>query len=102
VGYYIYVDRDLFLPTYQYLGVNLSTSPLTNLNLLLLLGGDATNSNAIGIQDAACIGGAYGQAPGTCGGVGSSDVNGDGVVDIYDLTLMGGNYAKNQSPWTPQ
>ena len=29
------------------------------------------------------------------------DVNGDGVMDILDLSLMGGNYEFTSSPWTP-
>jgi hypothetical protein len=37
----------------------------------------------------------------TCGGQGSSDVNGDTYTTILDLTLMGGNYTKNNSPWAP-
>ena len=36
-----------------------------------------------------------------CSGLGSSDVNGDGVVNIYDLVLVGGNFDLTSSPWTP-
>ncbi len=69
----------------------------------MLKGGDANNSESIEVGDASCIGGAYGVAPvvSTCGGLGSPDVNGDGKVDILDLTLMGGNFGIVASPWTP-
>ena len=29
------------------------------------------------------------------------DVNADGNYDLLDLTLMGGNYDKTSSTWTP-
>jgi hypothetical protein len=102
--YYITVDRELFLPT-DLLLVKLTASPgLTELNQLLLLGGDATDNNEIDIADASCIGNAYGGSTNMCtGGAGAnSDVNGDGIVNIYDLTLMGGNYSKTESTWSPQ
>jgi hypothetical protein len=117
--YYIQINRPLFLPTtaltttvlpmpgvpddWQHSAFVLFR-PLTSLNTVLLLGGDATNSNYIDIGDATCIGGAYGE-PGllNCGPAGSTpDVNEDGVVNILDLTLMGGNFNKNSSPWAPQ
>jgi hypothetical protein len=103
VAYSVIVDRALFLPT-GYVYPSLSSSPLTSLNILLLLGGDATDDNQIDISDAACIGNAYGTSNNMCsGGPGAnSDVNEDGIVNIYDLTLMGGNYTKVESPWSPQ
>ncbi len=82
----------------------LDVRPLTSLNTLLLLGGDAVNDNLIDIKDAGCIGSAYALPPAVCGigpTLGTSDVNGDGVMDILDLTLMSGNFTLNQSPWTP-
>lgn len=115
------VDRALYLPTtavqnsqvygpaplsWQHFKA-LSTAPTTplpdaGLASLVLLGGDATDDNIINGSDAGCIGGAYGLAPGACyiGGNSSSDVNGDGAVDIFDLTLMGNNWFKTSSPWT--
>jgi hypothetical protein len=119
--YYLFVDRDLYLPTtimstdpnlipqppvppdWAHFKL-LSQRPLTPLNLVLLLGGDAVSDNLIDILDAGCIGSAYNPATPnatTCGGQGSSDVTGDNYTNIYDLTLMGGNYTKNYSPWTP-
>jgi hypothetical protein len=120
--YYLLIDRPLYLPTTimatdaglippqapppnwanEFL---LGTRPLTPLPLVVLLGGDAVSDDLIDILDAGCIGSAYAPlvygAITTCGGLGSSDVNGDGYTDIYDLTLMGGNFTRNQSPWTP-
>lgn len=117
--YYLFVDRALYLPT-TIMHTDpllpgpppiptdwkdfklLSQRPLTPLNLVFLLGGDAVSDNLIDILDAGCIGNAYGSGGATtCGGQGSSDVNGDGATDIYDLTLMAGNYTLNYSPWLP-
>jgi hypothetical protein len=105
--YYLFADRDLFVPTtatgnpYAHSKL-LSTRPYTSLTTVVLRGGDAYNDNYIDISDASCIGNDYGGVASTCAGAGSnSDVNEDGVVDILDLTLMGGNYHVGQSTWAP-
>ncbi|MBN1922207.1 MAG: hypothetical protein JW892_13245 [Anaerolineae bacterium] len=121
--YYFQVDRALYIPTTAMATTgplpavlddwqdyaNLSVRPLTTLNTVILLGGDATDDDMIELSDAVCIGTQYGSAtPVACGsgtgfGAGTSaDVNGDGTVDLLDLVLMGGNYEKNSSLWTPQ
>jgi hypothetical protein len=65
-----------------------------------LRGGDANNNGAIDIEDLACIGGAFGGAPAPCGSNGSSDINADGTVNIFDLVLAGGNYPlSSPQPW---
>lgn len=119
--YFLFVDRALYLPTTIMFtdpllpgpppiptdwedAKLLSQRPLTPLNLVFLLGGDAVSNDLIDILDAGCIGNAY--LPGTpgattCGSQGSSDVTGDGYTDMLDLTLMGGNFTLNFSPWTP-
>lgn len=78
----------------KYTGLNVtpggSFTPLPNPTKLL--GGDANNSGTIDLSDLTCIGGAFGGAPTTCGGVGSTDINLDGTVNILDLVLVGGNY----------
>jgi hypothetical protein len=105
VLYYLIVDRALYLPSpVPYVNAMLTSSPTTTLNTIQLLGGDATDNDQIDINDASCIGSAYGTGSNTCsGGPGAnSDVNGDGIVNIYDLTLMGGNYGLSTSPWVPQ
>jgi hypothetical protein len=107
--YYFQVDRELYLPTtvvYPTLAENWTHSavlqfrPLTTLATVILLGGDATDNDYIDLSDAVCIGADYSDSTSTCA-TGSSDVNGDGEVDLLDLVLMGGNYEKNSSPWTP-
>jgi hypothetical protein len=85
-------------PTAWANGDELETRPLHSLLQVKLLGGDANNDNVIDISDSGCIGGAYGGGA-AASETGSSDVNGDGKVDIYDLVLMGGNFYKNFSPW---
>jgi hypothetical protein len=113
--YWLYVDRALYLPTTAVAELSygqnhiLDVRPLTDLNTVILLGGDATNDNEIDINDASCIGNDYGKTSGftECGSTitppthsgGSSDVNGDGKVNNSDLTLMGGNFYKTSSPW---
>ena len=117
-NYYLFIDRPLYLPT-TIMGVDLNLNPdpiipsiwghskllttrlYTPLATVTLRGGDATNDNVIDILDAGCLGRDYGLTPGACGTGGSSDVNGDGVVDMADITLMSGNYTFNYSPWSP-
>ena len=108
--YYFQVDRALYLPTTRLFAPAavswadfkvLSDRPEILLGMVVLLGGDATNDNIVELDDATCIGGDYGGAPDVCGTGGTSDVNGDGRIDILDLTLMGGNYMKTSSDWTP-
>ncbi|MEK7787728.1 MAG: cohesin domain-containing protein, partial [Chloroflexota bacterium] len=71
------------------------TAPTTTLK-----GGDANNDGTIGLGDLTCIGGDFGGVPGTCGGTGSSDINGDTMVNILDLVLPGGNYGlSTPQPW---
>ena len=65
-----------------------------------LLGGDANNSAVVEINDLTCIGGDFGLTTtstptmGNCGGTGSPDINLDLKVNIQDLSIAGGNYAK--------
>ncbi len=105
--YFLYVDQVLYLPSWiqanTYLpSAILSNRPVTLLGLITLLGGDANDDNRIDTADLACLGAAYGSTnPGVCSGAGSTDVTGDGLVNLYDLTLLGGNYDLYYSPWTP-
>jgi len=63
-----------------------------------LKGGDADNSGLIDVSDITCISGSFGGVPVTCGATGSSDINADGLINILDLVLPGGNYGLS----TPQ
>lgn len=85
-----------------YTGLNvLPSTPVTPLpNPTKLLGGDANNSGKIDLSDLTCIGNAFGGLPTDCGGVGSTDINLDGTVNILDLVLVGGNYdLQGPRPW---
>ncbi len=68
--------------------------PLANVTLptTRLKGGDANNSGKVEVDDLSCIGGSFGGSPVVCGVNGSSDINADGVVNILDLVLPGGNF----------
>jgi hypothetical protein len=70
------------------------------LNKVVLLGGDATDDDHIDISDAGIIGGQFGRSGGGITDT-RADINNDNMVDILDLVLMGGNYEKLISPWTP-
>ena len=74
----------------------------TTLSTLVLLGGDANNDDIISLADATCIGSDLGTTTSSCvGNSASSDVNGNGQIDLVDLVLMASNYSKTSSPWTP-
>ncbi len=105
--YWLVVDRALYLPTTPLADTSyadsklLDTLPLTALVKVVLLGGDATNDDNILVPDLSCIGGDYGGTGLVCGATGWSDVNGDGIVNVQDLSMAGGNLYKTSSPWTP-
>lgn len=65
-----------------------------------LWGGDVNDSGQITISDLSAIGGAFGTSVTADTG---PDVNGDTFVNIFDLTLAGGNYYRTPTPtvWTP-
>jgi hypothetical protein len=106
--YYLTIDRWLFLTTTPTAESSfrhsrlLDSYPTTALPDVSLLGGDATNDEVILVTDLSCIGGDYGKTSGftACGGTGLSDVNEDGLVNVQDLSLCGGNLYKTFSPWT--
>jgi hypothetical protein len=69
-----------------------------------LRAGDANNDETVSVGDLSCVGGAFGGAPTVCSTLGfppgTSDVNADGSVNIFDLVLVGGNYNKvSPQPW---
>jgi len=107
--YWLFADAWLYLPTTRFVATDwtnsktLTNRPITALATLVLLGGDATNDDTIALTDATCIGGNYNGSGVACGddSSGWSDVNGDGVVNILDLVMMGTNYDKDYSPWEP-
>ncbi|MGQ9586634.1 MAG: right-handed parallel beta-helix repeat-containing protein [Anaerolineae bacterium] len=92
--YWLQVDAWLYLPTTAASATDwahshaLDTRPKTTLNTPTLRGGDATDDDTVDITDAACIGRDFGGSPGVCSTTGTSDVTGDGLVDILDLVLV--------------
>ena len=106
--YYLKADAPLYLPTtpvtstsildYKKLSAN-----VINLKKVVLLGGDASNNDKVDLTDATCIAAGYNGIPGACGADinSSTDVNGDGVVNLLDLVMVGSSFNKTSSPWTP-
>ena len=110
--YWFQVNRTLYLPTTALVSVPPAppgpyvhskelTAALTALAKVTLLGGDATDDEGIQVGDLSCIGGDYGGSGVVCGATGWSDVNGDGKVNVQDLSMAGGNLYKTSSPWIP-
>ena len=65
-----------------------------------LWGGDANNDETVTVADLSCVGGAFNASPVVCGVTGSSDLNEDGMTNIFDLVLVGSNYNKvSPQPW---
>jgi len=65
-----------------------------------LWGGDANNDETVTVTDLSCVGGAFNGPPTVCGATGTSDLNADTVVNIFDLVLVGSNYNKvSPQPW---
>jgi hypothetical protein len=66
-----------------------------------LKGGDANNSGRITVADISCVSGDFGGPPSFCGPLpASSDITGDGLVGIGDLSITGGNYQlASPRPW---
>jgi hypothetical protein len=63
-----------------------------------LKGGDADGNGKIEIFDLSTIGLAFGEAPVGTADTGA-DINGDNIVNIFDLVLAGGNFEANYSDW---
>ena len=79
----LYVNNELTL----FLMPGQHTSDLA----LRLQGGDADNNGRVEIDDLLCVRRSFGGPPGGCLGQGSGDINGDGVVNVFDLVLAGAN-----------
>jgi hypothetical protein len=66
-----------------------STLALPN---VMLLGGDCNNNDTIDITDGAIASASFGFGTGQVGFDARADINGDGVVDIFDLVMIGNNF----------
>ncbi len=74
--------------------VTLNPGDNYNATATRLRGGDADNSGTIDIVDASCIGASFMMVSGPCGLSGDTDINADGITNIQDLALTGGNYSR--------
>jgi hypothetical protein len=64
----------------------------TELPRVTLLGGDCNNNDTIDITDGAIASASFGFGTGQVGFDARADINGDGVVDIFDLVMVGNNF----------
>ena len=100
-SYKIAAAHDLYLTNAKLVTVS---GNLTNQNTWLW-GGDANNSGKVEINDLSCIGASFhGAPPGTCsitpGDGKSADINADGIINVQDLAVTGGNFDKlSPQPW---
>ena len=69
-----------------------NVSPGSDLGLVTLVAGDVTGDNAVNIFDLTVIAGSLGAPVGTSTALEMMDFNGDGVVTIADMALIGKNY----------
>jgi hypothetical protein len=72
-----------------------STVTMTDITLL---GGDATQDDAINIFDLTLIASHYGESHPASAEAALADINGDNKVDIYDLALTAGNSGMARGP----
>ena len=69
-----------------------ATGSTLNLGNVTLLGGDCDGDDKINIMDAAMVAFSFAVTSSGAGFEPRADINGDGVVDIYDLVLVGNNF----------
>ena len=81
-------------PRYLNITATIVIDSLTNrsLPLLRLLGGDVNQDDQIELLDANAVGGAWGSIVDS-----TANINFDGIVNIQDLALVGGNYGQTSA-----
>jgi hypothetical protein len=63
-----------------------------------LLGGEVTGDGKVGIEDLTQVAGVFGTPP--AGGADTgADINGDNIINIFDLVMVGSNYDLTTSNW---
>jgi hypothetical protein len=72
--------------------VAVATGGTVNLGNVTLLGGDCDADDNINIMDAAMVALSFALTSSRAGFEPRADINGDGVVDIYDLVMVGNNF----------
>ncbi len=75
--------------------ITLSNGGTYNAGTTLLKGGDANNDGKVDLADITCIGARFGLSGAVCGATGNSDITNNGIVNIFDLVLGGGNYERS-------
>lgn len=85
-------------PRYLNIMANISVNDLANMQLpsLRLLGGDVNQDYKISVADASDVGTAWGSTANP-----EANINYDGIVNIQDLALVGGNFGLNRESAYP-
>lgn len=92
--YTIVASRDGYLRAQRM--VQVEEGKVAGLPAVTLLGGDADGNQVIDILDLVTMVASFNQAvPANS----ASDINGNGKLDIFDLTLVGMNFGETGSPW---
>ncbi|MCL0079197.1 dockerin type I domain-containing protein, partial [Dehalococcoidia bacterium] len=74
-------------------GITITAGETTTVNVALKLPGDATGDGKVDASDLALVAGAFNTQDA------ASDLNADGVVNIFDLVKVGINFGRTESPW---
>ncbi|HSB67682.1 MAG TPA: dockerin type I domain-containing protein [Anaerolineales bacterium] len=74
----------------------------TVLSPVVLLGGDCNGDDTINILDAGTVSFVFGLEAGQAGFDPLADINADGIVDIYDLVMIGNNFGCYLTDLTPR
>ena len=78
--------------------LTLTGSPLTIVEMGLMLTGDADNDNLVAISDYSVLKNTFGRSNTNPGYDGRADFNGDDTVTLADFTLLKRNYGMSGAP----
>jgi hypothetical protein len=83
-------------------GFTVIAGQTTLLPSLVLLGGDCDGDDRINILDAGIVSFSFGLDEGQPDFDSRADINGDTIVDIYDLVMIGNNFGCSIADLTPR
>ena len=89
--YFVDVEMDSYLRAGER-EFQVVAGQVTTLPPVVLLGGECNGDDAINIVDAGTVSFSFGLHAGEPGFNPLADINNDGIVDIYDLVMIGNNF----------